>query len=249
LLRLLSKGKTFAKRELVEEIVSRHDAPHLIIELLEPLDRASDGWFSIHSMFMLGIIKSRDAFEALKELVKRVDLEDWIPGDLGYVFANFGKDYLNDLMGIVRNDEYDVWVKIAAYSGMTLLANGDPGVKDKLIDFSERLLRDFKSEDKDEQTLLKVTSMDMASLQHEGLYHKVVALVEEGKIEPEFFFEQDEEKAKKLFLRDLEDVYSDGPEVFEEKRGLWRHFHHENLIYYYKVNYGKVKIGENDPCI
>lgn len=58
--------------ELVEEFVSRRDTLHLIIELLEPLDRAGDGWLLIHSMFMLGIIGSRDSFEALRELVKRV---------------------------------------------------------------------------------------------------------------------------------------------------------------------------------
>ncbi|MGQ9722194.1 MAG: hypothetical protein ACUVXA_12830 [Candidatus Jordarchaeum sp.] len=81
--------------------------------------------------------------------------------------------------------------------------------------------------------------MDMASLQHKELYQKVVASIVEEKIEPEPFLERDKEKSRERFLRDLEEFYNRGPEVFEERKDLWSHFHHENLIHYYKVNYEK----------
>ncbi len=116
LLRELAKRKLLVSRKLVERIVKAKDSPELIVRLADELDEISDGWFSIHSMFILSIIGSREAFDALVKLATTRDFEEWTVEDLPYLFARF-ENCEEELEDLVKSDA-DEFVRLAAFEAL-----------------------------------------------------------------------------------------------------------------------------------
>ena len=116
LLRELARRKLLVSRKLVERIVEAKDSPELIVRLADELDEVSDGWFSVHSMFILSRIGSREAFDALVKLVTTRDLEEWTVEDLPYLFARF-ENCEEELEKLIKSDA-DEFVRLAAFEAL-----------------------------------------------------------------------------------------------------------------------------------
>lgn len=101
----------------------------------------------------------------------------------------------------------------------------------RLIEISKEIL-----EEKDEE-FLPIVAMDMARVPDDELFS---ALLE--------FAKENEKKLKQFFdVHDLRELHEEG--IPDDLKDPWEHFHPRNLLYLYKINYGDLKIGKNDPCI
>ncbi len=88
-LKEIAKRKLLSGKDLVKRVIECEEAPELIVKLADELDEISDGWFSVHAIFILSIIGNDRAFEALKHIATTRDLGDFTIEDLPYLFARF----------------------------------------------------------------------------------------------------------------------------------------------------------------
>lgn len=235
LLRELASRKLVVNRELVEEIVKRQDAPKLISELIDELDEVSDGWFLIHSIFILSIMKTRESFEALKRIVKKYDLGEWMTEDLHHLLANFGFEFFDDIAEIVKDRDYNPWVRYAAYRALFIINKEEGKGREKLVELSKQLFEIIDEGDEVEMDAMCFMLPYMASLHDEELYSIVLKFGKNMRCQ------------EIVSLRELEEIYEHGMEI--EKRDPWQHFHPRNLLRLYKINYGNLKFDKYEPCI
>jgi len=195
----------------------------------------SDGWFPIHSIFILSIMKSRESFEALKRIVKKYDLGDWVTEDLHYLLANFGFEFFDDIAEIVKDRGYDPWVRYAAYRALFIICKEEGKGREKLVELSKRLFEIIDESDEVEVDIMCLMLEYMAALRDEDLYSIVLRFVEKHR------------GWDIVSLKDLEEVYEHGMEI--EKIDPWQHFHPRTLLRLYKINYGNLKLDKYEPCI
>jgi len=231
LIRDLAERGLVVNRELIEKIVEREDTPKLLLEMMDDLAEVSDWWLPVHAMFILTIIKNRESLEALKQLVKKYDLGDWVTEELQYLLAYFGPEYFDDIAEIVRDREQNVFVRGAAYEALVRVSKDNQKAMEKLIAISKEILEEGDIE------FLSVVALDMARIPNEEIYSALTAFVKEH-----------EKKFKQFFtLQDLRELHEEG--IPDDSRDPWEHFHPRNLLSLYKMHYGTLKIGRNDPCI
>ena len=137
----------------------------------------SDGWFPIHSIFILSIMKSRESFEALKRVVKKYDLGDWVTEDLHYLLANFGFEFFDDIAEIVKDRNYDPWVRYAAYRALFIICKEEGEGREKLVELSKRLFEIIDESDEVKIDVMSFMLQYMASLHDEELYSIVLRFV------------------------------------------------------------------------
>ncbi len=226
----MAKSKLFVREDLIREIMSREDAPQIILEKFNDYEDMSDGWFGIHALYLLGLMKNRAAFEVLKKLIKENDFGDWTTEELHHIMANFGEEFYEEIEKIVMDRSYGIWNRDAAYRALLMI-----GPNEKLVGLTKKLIRGVDSNEEIELVCLLIPRM--LSLRNVDIYRMCKMFVEKvGGCFPVF---HDHE---------LEEMWKEGGKK-ERKKDLWMHFGKENLCYLYKINYGKPKIGRNDPCI
>ena len=226
----MAKSKLFVREDLIREIMSREDAPLVIVEKFEEYDDISDGWFGIHTLFLLGLMKNRASFEALKKLIKENDFEEWTTEELCHILANFGEEFFDDIAEIVMDRGYGIWNRDAAYRALLMI-----NPNRKLKELSKNLIRGVDNEEEKELICLLIPRM--MTFHDEEIYMMCKEFVKKhGSCYPVF---HDYE---------LGEMWEEEEEI-ENKKNLWEHFSKQNLCYLYKINYGKPKIGRNDPCI
>ncbi|MCD6170991.1 MAG: DUF1186 domain-containing protein [Thermoplasmata archaeon] len=216
--------------DIIKEAIKREDTPKIILEKFDHFDEISDKWFGIHALYILGLMRSKEAFEVLKKLIKENDFGDWTTEELCHIMANFGGEFYEEIEEIVMDRSYGIWNRDAAYRALLMI-----GSSEKLVELTKKLIREA---DKDEEIeLICLLIPRMLSLRNVDIYRMCKMFVEKvGGCFPVFH------------NNELDEMWKEGGEK-ERKKDLWMHFSKENLCYLYKINYGKPKIGRNDPCI
>ena len=216
--------------DIIKEAIKREDTPKIILEKFDYFDEISDGWFGIHALYILGLMRSKEAFEVLKKLIKENDFGDWTTEELCHIMANFGGEFYGEIEKIVIDRSYGIWNRDAAYRALLMI-----GSSEKLVELTKKLIREA---DKDEEIeLICLLIPRMLSLKNIDIYRMCKMFVEKvGGCFPVFH------------NNELDEMWKEGGKK-ERKKDLWMHFSKENLCYLYKINYGKPKIGRNDPCI
>ena len=216
--------------DIIKEVIKREDTPKIILEKFDYFDEISDKWFGIHALYILGLMRSKEAFEVLKKLIKENDFGDWTTEELCHIMANFGGEFYEEIEEIVIDRSYGIWNRDAAYRALLMI-----GSSEKLVELTKKLIREA---DKDEEIeLICLLIPRMLSLKNIDIYRMCKMFVEKvGGCFPVFH------------NNELDEMWKEGGKK-ERKKDLWTHFSKENLCYLYKINYGKPKIGRNDPCI
>lgn len=220
---------------MLKEIAARPDA---VSELSKSLDDSeywehewTDSEFFIDVMYLLGIIKTKESFELIKEIIIKHNDElqetDFITQDLSIVLANFGEQYFDTIVEIVKDINYDEYVRMAAFSSLCTIAFLNNKFKQQLIVFSKALFNEDKYASDD---FLLLVLHDMADLKDKELFEKVVEYEKLNDISPNRFTTTEE----------LEKTYNsmtDEPECARTIKYLWGYFnakkramHYENLF-------------------
>lgn len=207
--------------ELLKEIVARSDA---VVELRKSLSDPKyweEGWkdsgFYVDVMYLLGIIKTKESFELLREMLIKHNEElheaDFITEDLSAVWLNFGDEYFNPLAEITKDTEYDEYVRAAAFGSLCAMAFLNNKFKSQLIELSKTLFEDrYVSKD-----FPLLVLHDMADLKDKELFDKVLEFEEKADIG----------EYRLTSVENLEETYNsmtDGPECLRNIRYLLGHF-------------------------
>lgn len=261
--------------ELLKEIAARPDAVSELRKQLNDPEYWKDEWmdsdFYTDTIYLLGIIKTRESFELIKEMLVKYTDElheaSFITEDLSTVLTNFGEEYFDLLVDITKNSGNDEYVRMAAYSSLCAITFLNSKFKQRLLVLSNMLFEDKYVSDSFPLLVLH----DMADLKDKELFDKVIAF----------------EKLRDIGEYGLTDVDSlektynsmtEEPECLREIKYLWGHFaSKKEYALYHKAYYSeedegdqrdkdavremnwtnktywidkgkKIEVGRNDPC-
>ena len=214
-------------REMAEEIISRDDAARCIAELLKDdryWDEISNGWFPIHAIFMLALIKTRESFEVLKWILenKADELEDWLPEDVPSLLFYFGKDFFDEIKEIALNKNLDFHARLAAAKAICAMGVMYEDMKDEVV----KVCKIFLEDDNEEFTAMLLP--EMAEIKDEVLFALVKQKFEEIPFAKKVTDMQD--------LVELHEGKSNNPEYVQCLKDPWEHFSEENLKYLKEIN-------------
>ncbi len=207
--------------ELLKEIAARPDAVSELRKHLNDSEYWKGEWidsdFYTDAMSLLGIIKTKESFELIKEMLVRHTAElheaDFITEELSVVLANFGEDYFDQLVYITKNVEYDEYVRMASYDSLCAIAFLNSGFKKQLIEISKTLFEDRYVSDSFPLLVLQ----DMADLKDAELFDKAISF---AKL-------RDTGEYRFTDIEHLEDIYNsmtEEPECLRHIKYLWNNF-------------------------
>ncbi len=228
LLREFAEAGLSVNREMAEEIIRREDTADCIFELLKDERYWNDvggGWFPIHAIFLLALIRTRKAFEVFRWILenKPEELEDWLTEDIPSLLFYFGKEFFKEIKDLALSNN-NLFVRLAAAKTICAMGVVDENMKEKVVEVCKTFL-----EDEDEE-FVGMLLPEMAEIKDEELF----ALVKKKFEELPF--------AKKV--TDMEDLIelhegrSDNPEYTHCLQDPWEHFSEENLRRLKEYNYG-----------
>jgi len=229
------------KKEIVEEIVKRDDVYEELSRILEDEPYWIPGWeegawYLIHTMFILGLKKSKKSFELLKYmLVHEIEVLGegyWITEDLSSVFYSFGTEYFDDIKDIFFDESMDMWVRIAALDALCAFAVTNPKLTDDAAKVCNEFLKmDIKNDGGDE--FLAMTFDSMAEVDDDELFERIKEA-----------YQKSEYSESMISMGGLEELHK-GTSKYSHytyaTKDLWEHFSDKNLNYLYEINYGKSK--------
>ncbi len=154
LLREFAEARLSVNREMAEEIIRREDAADCIFELLKDeryWNDIDDGWFPIHAIFLLALIRTRKAFEVFRWILenKAEEREDWLPEDvpsLLFHFGKFGKEFFKEIKELTLNRDLNIYVRLSAADALCAMAITDESVKIKVTEICKNLLNEHDEE-------------------------------------------------------------------------------------------------------
>jgi len=215
-------------KEMAKEIVKRKDAVPCIADMLKDeryWREIGDGWFAIHSIFLLSIIRTREAFDVFKWILrnKADDLEDWLTEDVPSLLFNFGKEYFDEIKELALDKDIDVFARLSAASAICAMGVTDESMREKVVEVCKKFLEDENEE------------------------FVCLLLPEAAEIKDEELFEMVKKKFRELpfakRVTDMEDLTelhegrSGIPEYEKCLRDPWEHFSEENLEELRRYNY------------
>jgi len=121
--------------ELVNEIAARKDAVEFIRHQLQY--PGEDGWTAIHAIHLLGMIKTRESFDALTyALINRQEaLSDWLTESMPGLLAGFGPECLPDLERIFALEFLDQYVRSVVSGAISAIGWRHPEARARAVSF------------------------------------------------------------------------------------------------------------------
>jgi len=121
--------------DLVNEIAARKDAAGCLRYWLQY--RSERGWAAIHAIHLLGMIKTRESFDALcYALVNRQEaLSDWLTEAMPGLLAGFGPEYLPDLERVFAMESLDEAARGVATDAISAIGWKHPEARGKAVSF------------------------------------------------------------------------------------------------------------------
>lgn len=248
---LVSSG-LIARRELIEEIIKREDAPSHLHNLLkedkhwEP-EGEGNGWPQVHALFILGLIGNDAAFNAIKYTLnnRTEELGDWICEDAGKILYAFGKNFFGKIAEITLDRATDKYARLAALDAICAMAATSKELTPKAAEICKKILED------EDNLLVALALPAMAEIKEDALFELIKQA--HHKI-PDAKGVTDMADPEELHART-----SDMPIYTRTITSPWKHFSKEYLMRFHeKTDTGRLitreedgkkhKAGRNDAC-
>ena len=238
-------------QELAQEIASRDDAISYLQGILQNekywyQGGPGDAWAPIHAIHILPLIKTKDAFELLLDIMKDESdaLGDWITESTPTLIAAFGENAIERLKEYILDETFDIYVRGSVATALNVIAHQYPDKKDDIKSFLSKLLEDIS-----DPTLAAFFIDELLSFKDQNLLPQIHTAFEKGRIDTNVIGRDDVDWV--FNLPEEEQSYS------KFMKNPIEHFSKENINYLRKISYPeskihtkntKTKIGRNDPC-
>jgi len=142
---LMARGLDPFGLELVNEIAARKDAVPFIRRQLQY--HSEDGWTAIHAIHLLGMIRTRESFDALCfALINRQEaLSDWLTESMPGLLAGFGPECLPDLERIFALEFLDEYVRSVASGAISAIGWRHPEARERAVSFLKGVIEKEKN--------------------------------------------------------------------------------------------------------
>ena len=228
---LVSLGLNVSK-DLALEITRRDDALFYLRKMLQDgkywyQDGPGDGWAPIHAIHILALIKTMDALELLRDILRYrgEDLGDWLTEDMPTLLAAFGDDAIEQLKAFAGDETLESLVRGAATTALNVIAHRNPARQEEIVNHFRLLLQD--TTDRLFGTLL---IGELLSFRDPSVLDLVYSAFDAGWVDTSFICREEVEEI--LNAPEKEQEYM----MFMKKDPL-KHFSPENIDRLIQINY------------
>ncbi len=224
----------YVNKQLAQEIAKREDAVFYLRKLLQygkhwRNSGPGDGWSPLHAIHILALIKSRESFELLLDIIRyhEDDLNDWVTEDVTSLLVTFGKDFIEPIEEFTRDETLETFARSAAASALAALGKKFPQHQN---DIKQHLITLLKTTQ--DGTFAGLVADDLASFHDPSVMPDIHRAFEDGIIDDPFVKEDELEDV-------INGVFSD-MDARDYKRNTadpLNHFSRENIERLHMVNY------------
>ncbi|MDP2846112.1 MAG: DUF1186 domain-containing protein, partial [Candidatus Methanoperedens sp.] len=129
----------YVNKTLAKEIAKRDDAVFYLRKLLQYGKHWRDngpgsGWSPFHAIHILALIKSRESFELLLDIIRyhEDDLGNWVTEDAASLLVAFGEDFIEPIKEFTNDETLETFARLAATSALAALGKKFPHHQDDI---------------------------------------------------------------------------------------------------------------------
>ncbi len=274
LIKIMIQLGLYVNAQLAQEIAKRDDAVFHLRRLIQDGRHwrgsgPGKGWSPIHVIHILPLIKSKESFELLLDIIRyhEDDLNSWLTENVPSLLVAFGEGFIEPLKGFTEDETLEPFARSTATSALGALGKRFPQHQEDIKKHLINLLRTT-----DDGTFAGIVADDLASFHDPSVMPEIHRAFEEGIIDDPFVSEDELEETINGAFNDLD------ADTFKRNTvDPLDHFSMENIERLHSINseeeekdefeedfseledegsesensYSKPKkekIGRNDPC-
>ncbi len=224
----------YVNKTLACEIAKRDDAVFYLRKLLQygkhwRSGGHGDGWSPLHAIHILALIKSKESFELLLDIIRyhEDDLGNWLTEDASSLLVAFGEDFIEPIKEFTNDETLETFVRSAATSALAALGKKFPHHQDDIKTHLTELLKTTQ-----DGTFAGLVADDLASFHDPSVKPDIHRAFEDGIIDDPFVQEDELEEV-------INGVFSD-MDTRDFKRNTadpLNYFSRENIEHLHMINY------------
>lgn len=256
----LTALELYVNKKFAQEIAGRRDAVFHMRKLIQNglywyQTGPGKGWSPIHAIFILALIRNREALQLLLDTIRyrNEELSDWLTENVSSLLVAFGKEAIEPLKEFTEDETLESFARSTATTALKVLARNFPQYEN---DIKLHLIKLLKSTEDD--AFAGLVADDLASFHDPSVLPDIHRAFEMERIDGMVIGEEE-------IIDTINNVYHDIDEA-EFKRNTedpLNHFSRRNIEYLHNLHYvrskekyvkpaevkpSKEKIGRNDPC-
>jgi len=269
----LTALELYINKKFAQEIAKRDDAVFYLRKLLQDGKHwrdsgPGDGWSPLHAIHILALIKSKESFELLLDIIRyhEDDLGDWVTEDAASLLVAFGEDFIESIEEFTNDETIETFVRSAATSALVAMGKKFSHHQDDIKQHLTKLLKTTQ-----DGTFAGIVADDLASFHDPSVMPDIHRAFEDGIIDDPFVKEDELEDVINGVFSDM-----DAADFERNTADPLNHFSRENIERLHMINYEEddefedeidsvikndpskneikeikreeKKIGRNDPC-
>lgn len=272
LIEIMTELGLYVNKQLAQEIAKRDDAVFYLRKLLQDgkhwrNNYYGDGWSPFHSIHILALIKNKESFELLLDIIRyhEDDLDDWVTEEVASLLVAFGEDFIEPIKKFTMDETLETFVRSAATSALVALGKKFPEHQNDIKLHLKTLLKSTQ-----DGIFAGLVADDLASFHDPSVMPDIHRAFEDGIIDDPFVKEDDLEEVINGVFSDM-----DEEDFKRNTKDPLDHFSRENIERLHLVKYEeedddefeddhdiddnfeaevmsslqkKEKIGRNEPC-
>jgi hypothetical protein len=183
----------FVNKTLALEISKRDDAVFYLRKIIQDSDSWGDdgygkGWAPIHTIFILPLIKNKEALQLLLDILRyrRNEITNRIMGELSGLLYHFGEDGIKNIIEFTKDETLEPFGRAEAVTALVALAKTHSSHKEKIIRHISDLI-----EVTDDITFASLIADDLAAFQDKSVLSILKKAFRDGRINNLFIHEDD----------------------------------------------------------
>ena len=174
----------FVNKSLAHEISKRDNAVFHLRKIIQDGDYWGDdgfgkGWAPIHTIFILPLIKNKEALQLLLDIFRyrRNEITNRITGEVSDLFYHFGEDGIDSLIEFTKDETLEPFGRAEVIISLVALAKTYPSRKEEIMRHISNLI-----ETTDDITFASLIADDLAEFQDKSVLPILKKAFQEGKI-------------------------------------------------------------------
>lgn len=183
----------YVNKRFAREIAEREDAVFYLRKLLQYGKHwrgsgPGDGWSPLHAMYILALIKSRESFELLLDIIRYHEdvLGNWVTEDAASLLVAFGEEFIEPIKEFTTDETLETFVRLAAASALAALGKKFPHHQDDIKKHLTKLLKTTH-----DGTFAGLIAHDLASFHDPSVIPDIHRVFEDGLIDDPFIPEDE----------------------------------------------------------
>lgn len=224
----------YVNKTLAREITKRDDAVFYLRKLLQDgkhwrNNGPGGGWSPFHAIHILALIKSRESFELLLDIIRyhEDDLGDWVTEDIASLLVAFGEDFIELIKEFTNDETLETFARSAAASALAALGKKFPHHQNDIKQHLRRLLKTTQ-----DGTFAGLVADYLASFHDPSVMPDIHRAFEDGIIDDPFVKEDELEDVINGVFSDM-----DAADFKRNTADPLNHFSRENIERLHLINY------------